>query len=118
MVGALHTEDVAHVLDDDVLEAASGPDERHASLARETDHVEGRVGVAIGACGRDPDAVVRNRRFRVQALRPEPVECETGVLERRVGGDMRLVLGLVVADDGDAGANHPVSIPPRRVSRQ
>ena len=54
MIGILDPEDVARELDDRVLKAASGADERHPSLARETDRsVHTRDALVRTACWRD-----------------------------------------------------------------
>ena len=82
MVGVLEAEDVSHVLDDHVLEAASGADERHAALAGQADDLESRLHVPVRTRGRDPEGVVvRDGGLGIDGVGAEPVECEPDVSE-------------------------------------
>jgi hypothetical protein len=99
VVGVPMSEDVAHVLDNDVLEAASGPDKGHAALARVANRLERRVHVPVRARRSDPESVVRRERFNRELVGRDPVRIDPGVLETTVGGRVRLVSGVVVADD-------------------
>jgi hypothetical protein len=101
VVGVPVPEDVAHVLDNDVLEAASGADEGHAALARVANRLERRVHVPVRARRSDPEPVVRRKRFNRELVGRDPVRIDPGVLETTVGGRVRLVSGVVVADDRD-----------------
>jgi hypothetical protein len=101
MVGVPMSEDVAHVLDNDVLEAASGADEGHAALARVANRLERRVHVPVRARRSNPEAVVRRKRFNCELVGRDPVRVDPGVRESAVGGRVRLVPGVVVADDRD-----------------
>ena len=99
VVGVPVPEDVAHVLDNDVLEAASGADEGHAALARVANRLERRVHVPIRARRSDPETVVRNKDFDCELIGRDPVRVDPRVREPAVGGRVRLVPGVVVADD-------------------
>src|SRR5438445_1626238 len=106
VVGVSVPEDVARELDDRVLEAPSGADQRDAALTRVANRREGAVHAAVRARRRDPDAVVRG-----QALFPisggvgrHPREVEPDVLERRVREPVGGVRAIEVADDGDLRA--------------
>jgi hypothetical protein len=92
-------EDVAHVLDNDVLEAASGTDQGHAALARVADRLERRVHVPVRARRSDPETVVRSEGFDRELIGRDPVRVDPRVRETAVGGRVRLVAGVVVADD-------------------
>lgn len=58
VVGVSDPENVARELDDRVLEAPSGPDERNSPLARVANGGKRAVHAPVGARRRDPDAVV------------------------------------------------------------
>lgn len=60
MIGVLESEDVARELDDRVLEAASGSEERHPALAGEPDRRERPVHAPIGTGRRNEEAGVRS----------------------------------------------------------
>lgn len=103
MIGVLESEDVARELDDRVLEAASGSEERHPALAGEPDGRERPLHAPIGTGRRNEEAGVR-----AQALMwpidhdfsgRNPLEVKTGVSQRSVRGLMRFVLGVEVADN-------------------
>jgi len=99
VVGVPMPEDVAHVLDNDVLEAASGADKGHAAFASVANRLERRVHVPVRARGGDPKTVVRRERFDGELVGRDPVRVDPGALESAVGGRVRLVPGVVVADD-------------------
>ena len=99
MVGVPMSEDVAHVLDNDVLEAASGADEGHAALASVSNRLERRLHVPVRARRSDPEPVVRCERFDCELVGRDPVRVDPGMLETAVSGRVRLVSGVVVADD-------------------
>jgi hypothetical protein len=99
VVGVPVPEDVAHVLDNDVLEAASGADEGHAALARVANRLERRVHVPVRARRSNPEAVVPRKGFNCELVGRDPVRVDPRVRETAVGGRVRLVSGVVVADD-------------------
>ena len=102
VVGVPMSEDVAHVLDNDVLEAASGTDEGHAPFARVANRLERRVHVPVRARRSDPETVVRSERFDCEVICRDPVRVDPRMRETGVGGSVRLVSGVVVADDRDS----------------
>ncbi|MGI8606654.1 MAG: hypothetical protein ACR2L0_05800 [Gaiellaceae bacterium] len=63
--------------------------------------LERRVHVPVRARQSDPKTVVRRERIDCELVGPDPVRVDPGVLERAVGGRVRLVPGVVVADDRD-----------------
>jgi hypothetical protein len=99
VVGVPVPEDVAHVLDNDVLEAASGTDEGHAALACVANRLERRVHVPVRARRSDPETVVRSQGFDCELIGRDPVRVDPRMHETAVGGRVRLVSGIVVADD-------------------
>lgn len=92
-------EDVAHVLDNDVLEAASGTDEGHAALACVADRLERRVHVPVRTRRSNPETVVRSEGFDCELIGRDPVRVDPRVRETAVGGRVCLVAGVVIADD-------------------
>lgn len=101
VVGVPVPEDVAHVLDNDVLETASGADERYATLACVVNRLERRLHVPIGARRSDPETVVWRERFDCELVRRDPIRIDASVLEPAVSSRVCLVSGVVVADDRD-----------------
>jgi hypothetical protein len=99
VVGVPMSEDVAHVLDNDVLEAASGTDEGDAALARVANRLERRLHVPVRARRSDPETVVRSKGFDRKLIGRDPVRIDPRVRETDIGGHVRLVSGVVVADD-------------------
>lgn len=118
----LPAEGVAGELEDRVLEAGAGTEERPAPAPGMGDQAQHRVGVAIGAARHAPEPVIAlQRRFGGQAVAGQPVECDLqaeclagqaqGQGNRPVGGDVR----VVVADQGNAQrcrgrGGHPFSL--------
>ena len=99
VVGVPMSEDVAHVLDNDVLEAASGADQGHAPFTRVANRLERRVHVPVRARRSDPETVVRGEGVHCELIGRDPVRVDPRVRETAVGGRVRLVSGVVVADD-------------------
>lgn len=99
VVGVPVPEDVAHVLDNDVLEPASGADEGYAAFAGVANRLERRVHVPVRARRSDPEPVVRRERFDCELVGRDPVRIDPGVLEAPVGGRVRLVREVVIPDD-------------------
>ena len=103
MIGVLESEDVARELDDRVLEAASGSEERYPALAGEPDRRERPVHAPIGTGRRNEEAGVRGQAL----LWPlghhfdgrNPLEAKTDVGQRSVRGLMRVVLRVEVSDN-------------------
>src|SRR5436309_12126689 len=106
VVGVSVPEDVARELDDRVLEATSGADQRDSALARVAHGGEGAVHAAVRARRRDPDAVVRGQTLVPAAcrVRRHPREAEPDVLERRVRELVGRIRRVEIADDGDLRA--------------
>ncbi|GAA17848.1 hypothetical protein NCGM1179_2680 [Pseudomonas aeruginosa NCMG1179] len=118
----LPAEGVAGELEDRVLEAGAGTEERPAPAPGMGDQAQHRVGVAIGAARHAPEPVIAlQRRLGGQAVAGQPVECDLqaeclagqaqGQGNRPVGGDVR----VVVADQGNAQrrrgrGGHPFSL--------
>src|SRR6185369_15945668 len=107
---ALRSEDIPCVLDEHVLEAASGCDERDAALACGRDRGEGAVHAPIGARGREPDPgeALLELVGRGYGVRRDPLALGTCVAEARVEHRVSLVRGVPVADDAD---EHPPTLP-------
>src|SRR5262245_46777950 len=106
MIGVSEPENVARELDDRVLEASSGAEERHAALPRVPDGRERAFHAAIRARRRDPETVVRGEpRLGCVADRVSghPLEGEPDMAERTVGEEMRWIFWIEVADDGNQG---------------
>jgi hypothetical protein len=108
VVGVLDPEDIARELDDRVLEAASGPDERHPALAGKSDRRQRALHAHVGTRGRDEEAGVRR-----QALFRSPLDNLDGrnPLKGKIDVDkcpVRRLMGLVrsveVSHDSDAVA--------------
>jgi len=103
MIGVLEAEDIARELDDRVLEAASGPDERHPALAREPDGRERALHAPIRTRRRNDEARVRGQAL----LWPRgahldgrnPLEVKADVSKRLVRGLVRVVPGVEVSDN-------------------
>lgn len=106
MTCVLDPEDVARELDDRVLKAPSGADERHATLARKADRGDGAVHAPIWTSRRDQETVEtvqRGSRVRFDPIGRHLFVPEPGVLERAVGESMRRVGEVQIADDADQG---------------
>ena len=104
MIGILEPEDVARELDDRVLKAASGGDERHHSFARETDRSQHTRDAPVRtACGRDQETGVAGQTFRRSLGRHlatgYPLKAKTELRQRPVRGVMDFVPSIKVADD-------------------
>jgi 23S rRNA (uracil1939-C5)-methyltransferase len=106
MLCACDSEDIPRVLDQYVLEAASGGDERNAALARDRDGAECALHAPVRTCRCDPEPretlpELVGWRHRV-GWDPLALGLHVGQagIERRVG----FVPGLVVADDADQHA--------------
>jgi hypothetical protein len=103
VIGVLESEDVARELDDRVLEAASGSEERHPALAGEPDGREGALHAPIRTGPRNDETGVRGQAL----LWPlghhfdgrHPLEVEAGVSQRVVRGLMRFVFRVEVSDN-------------------
>jgi hypothetical protein len=111
MVGILEPEDVARELDDRVLKAASGADERHSLFARETDRsVHTRDAPVRTACGRDQETGVPGqtllRSLDRHLAAGHPLRAKTELRERPVRGVMSFVPSIKVADDPDSRHFH------------
>src|SRR5262245_11402621 len=113
VVGVSEPENVARELDDRVLEAASGADERHAPLARVADGRQRALHAPVRARGRDEEAVVllpRPRRL-ADSIGGAPLERDAEVLQRRVGEAVGDIAGIEVADDSDHGSSTMMATP-------
>jgi hypothetical protein len=103
VVGILEPKDVARELEDRVLEATSGADQRHAAFASEADGGEGALEVSVGTCRGDQEAgidgqpLVASLRGHVHGRYPLAAKADVG--QRRVGGLMRRVLCIEVPND-------------------
>ena len=111
MIGILEPEDVARELDDRVLKAASGADERHPSFAREADRsVHTRDAPVRTACGRDQETGVPGQTLLGSLGRHlatgYPLRAKTELRERPVRGVMNFVPSIKVADDPDSRNFH------------
>ncbi len=96
-------QDVACVLDQYVLEAASGADEWNAALPSHANGAQHAVHALVGAGRSDPEAGVSRREQvgRGHGVGGNPLPCRASVRERRVERGVRLVAWIVVADDTD-----------------
>lgn len=116
MVCVLDPEDVARELDDRVLEATSGPDQRDSALAGEPDGGKCALHVPIGTGRGDEYPSVA----RQPLLRPigchvggwHPLESKSRVLQPRARRPMGGVLLVIVPHDSNG---FPHRAPPRRV---
>jgi hypothetical protein len=104
MIGILDSEDVARELDDRVLKAASGADERHPSFAREADRsVHTGDAPVRTACGRDQEAGVPGqpllRSLGRHLATGHPLRAKTELRERPIRGVMNFVPSIKVSDD-------------------
>jgi hypothetical protein len=103
VVRVLDPEDVARELDDRVLKASSGPDERDPALAGEAYGGEGTLHAAVRARGRDEDPPVAGEPFfrpvGPNLGRRHPLEGDAGMPEPRVRRLMRVVQRVEVSDD-------------------
>ena len=117
--GIFHSENVACTLDERVLEASAGGEEGPVVHARELDAFQHAVETLVGTAGRGPKAVERFQSLgsagREQRRRRQPngfqfdAELMGGVLEGFVGGVMRPVVGIEVAENSDPdGFGHGV----------
>jgi len=93
VVGVPEPENVARELDDRVLEATSGADERNTALARVANGRERAVHAPVGTGRRDPKPSVPGEQLVGLAsdrLRRNPLEAEPdviqGIVGERVGG--------------------------------
>jgi len=112
VIGVLEAEDVARELDDRVLEAASGADERHPALAGEPDRCQRTVHVPVRALGCNQKTGVRSQTFP-RSHRPNldsryPLKAEVGVGEPLVRGPVGWVSRIEVSDNPNQRAHRVV----------
>jgi len=114
MVGILDPEDIARELDDRVLEAASGPDERDPALSGEPDCRKRTLHALVGTRGRDEEASIRREAF-FHSLLPNidgrnPLKGKIDVRKCPVRGLMSIVRSVEVSDNSNAMARcaHPI----------
>src|SRR4029453_10847429 len=98
------------MLQHDVLEATSGASQRHLALPCMADGFERALCVAIRGRGRNEHS--RESFDLIPAARPhlvggDPLEGNPKVLESRVGGQVRGVLRVVIADNSDHNSTFP-----------
>lgn len=96
-------QDIPCVLDQYVLEAASGGDQRDHSFTRGRDGGKSAVHAPVRAGGSDPEACIPPREVvgRWNAIRRDPFPLDAGMIEARFERPVRLVVRLAVADDTD-----------------
>ena len=103
MICVSEPENVPHMFENDVLETASGPDQRHSSLAGEADDLQNRFHVSVGTGRSDEEPVDPIEVPPGYFVRGDPLE--RGPLrqafKRAGGGDVGGVPLVVVADDAD-----------------
>jgi hypothetical protein len=101
VIGLGNLQNVAGVLDEYVLEAASGADQRYAPLPCRGDRPQRTLHASVGAGRGDPEAGVPSAegiggRDRVGR---DPLPSDPRVIERRLECLMGAVAGPAVADD-------------------
>ena len=111
MIGILEPEDVARELDDRVLEAASGADERNHSLAREADRRQHtRHAPVRTACRRDQETGVPGqtllRSLGRHLAAGHPLKTKPELRERPVRGMVSFVASVEIADDPNQRTFH------------
>jgi hypothetical protein len=101
---------VARELEQHVLEAAAGAEDRRIAGARLLDRRQHRVLVAVGRAGHHPQRIERRGAAGLGAVGRHPAGVHAGrhQLERRVQLAMGQIARVAVAEDADAGhQQHP-----------
>jgi hypothetical protein len=107
-------DDIPGVLDEHVLESASGAEERHTLLAGVPDGGEGTLSAAVRAPRRNPDTVeageISGRIADLVGRRPRCRDAVGQAVGGTVQSGMRRESRVVVADDCYARSHHSVRI--------
>ena len=103
--GGAAADDVVHELEDGVLEAAAGAEERSSALPGVTDRAERSIRVGIGARGHAPDAMIGGEEIargvgNRRRVEPGPVQVQVvagagegqGTGNGSMGGHCRVVV--------------------------
>ncbi len=109
VIGVLKPKDVARELNDRVLKTSSGPDQRHATLARIADRIQGPLHATVGTSRGDPQPVKWRQALcwiAANAFRRYPRKAETNVSQSLICNSMRRIGWVEVADNADQRTNH------------
>lgn len=105
---------ISSVLDEYVLEPASGTEQRNVVLAGVSNREQGPLETPIRATRRDPHAleVLHTSRRRGELIGCDPRRRESGrkKCESRIDGDMRGEIRVVISNDGDVADTHAFTI--------